>query len=152
MKVRSLNNRGFTIIELLLIMLTMVTLMKVLLPNMKGMQSEGALSKVDEELVTLKTAITSYWRNHNAYPGNITSDLVNTTPQLLSAPLKDPFNTDNGTYGYETGNDPSFGPWFAVYSKGPRGDTTAVDFESANRRLRFGGSGRVISNAPVVKF
>lgn len=153
MKVQRKQNAGFTIIEVLLVMLTIATLLKVILPNMRSMQSEGNLTKVDEELVTLKTAIISYWRAHNNnYPDNITTDLVNTTPQLMASFMNDPFKTDGSTYGYEKGNDSAFGPWFAVFSKGPKGDTLSVVFESANRRLRYGGGGRVVSNAPVVKY
>ncbi len=150
---RNKGTSGFTVIEILLVMLTMVTLLKVILPNMRAMQSEGNLTKVDEELTTLKTAIISYWRAHNSnYPDNISSDLVDTTPQLLASPLADPFKTEGNTYGYEKGVDSAFGPWFAVFSKGPNGDTLSVVFESGNRRIRYGGSGRVVSNAPVLKY
>ncbi len=153
MKTQRRRSAGFTVIEVLLVMLTIATLLKVILPNMREMQSEGSLTKVDEELVTLKTAIISYWRAHNnLYPDNITTDLVNTTPQLLASPMADPFRTEGTTYGYEKGVDASFGPWFAVFSKGPRGDTLSVVFEAGNRRIRYGGSGRVVSNAPVVKY
>jgi len=147
------KNSGFTLIEILLIMLTITTLLQMILPNIRGMQAEGNLTRVEQELGTLKTAIISYWRAHDyTYPTNITTDLVEATPQILASMLFDPFRTVGNTYGYQTGDDPTFGPWFAVYSKGPKGDTTSVDFDIATQHVRYNGTGRVVSNAPVLKY
>ncbi len=151
-KLRRPRTTCFTFIEIMLVAITATTLLGKILPHIRSKQAEGHLARVDDALTTLKNAILAYQRAHaNASPENITLDLVNATPPLLASPMVDPFQTDGTTYGYERGTDPAFGSWFAVYSKGPKGDTNSVAWESTNHRLRYAGSGRVVSNAPVVK-
>ena len=151
-RLKNRKNSGFSIVEMAVVMLTFAILLKLIAPNMGGMQTQEKFAKVDDGLVSLQNAVVSYWRsNARKFPLNI-SDLVATSPPILAAPLIDPFSTENATYGYQTGVDPSFGAWFAIYSRGPRGDTVAVDFEGAHSRIRFSGSGRVISNAPIVRY
>ncbi len=149
-----IGRAGFTLIELLLTMGMIAALLSVVLPNIRAMIAEGQLTKVDGELSSIKTAVTSYWRNNtNVYPPNIHSALVNATPQMISQVMPDPFNTDlvNQTYGYATGDDSTFGPYFIIYSKGPKGDTLTATFDSAHQWIAYTGGGRVVSNAPVVK-
>jgi len=145
------NQSGFTLMEILLVMITISTLLQIVIPNVRGILAEGHLTKVDGELNTLKSAIVSYWRMNNEYPSNITTDLTTATPQLLAGVMFDPFKTTGNTYGYQTGTDATFGPWFAVFSKGPKGDTTSVTFETVTQHVVYSGSGRVVSNAPVLR-
>lgn len=149
---RTKRNSGFTLVELVIVMAVIAVILSVVIPNLRGMQAESQLTKSEGELNTLKTAITSYWRNNsNAYPSNITTDLTNASPQIIPASLQDPFNTANGTYAYTSGNDTDFGDYFAVYTKGPKADTTTVSWDATNNRVTYTGGGRVVSNAPVVK-
>ena len=146
------NEKGFTLVELVIVMAVIAVILSVVIPNLRGMQAESQLTKAEGELNTLKTAITSYWRNNaNAYPPDITAALTGASPQIIPASLQDPFNTASGTYGYSSGNDADFGDYFAVYTKGPKADTTAVTWDSTNNRVTYDGGGRVVSNAPVVK-
>ena len=149
---RTKQNSGFTLVELVIVMAVIAVILSVVIPNLRGMQAESQLTKAEGELNTLKTAITSYWRNNsNAYPSNITTDLTGASPQIIPASLQDPFNTASGTYGYTSGNDTDFGDYFAIYSKGPKGDTSSVTWDGTNNRVTYTGGGRVVSNAPVVK-
>ncbi len=148
------GTKGFTLVELVIVMAVIAVILSVVIPNLRGMQQESQLTKVEGELNTLKTAVTSFWRNNaNQYPANIYTALTTATPQLLPATLPDPFNTDaaNATYGYLKGNDATFGDYFAIYSKGPKGDTAAPTWDAANQRFTYSGSGRVVSNAPILK-
>jgi prepilin-type N-terminal cleavage/methylation domain-containing protein len=146
------SQKGFTLVELVIVMAVIAVILSVVIPNLRGMQAESQLTKAEGELNTLKTAITSYWRNNsNAYPSNITTDLTGASPQIIPANLQDPFNTASGTYGYTSGTDSVFGDYFAVYTKGPKADTTSVTWDTSNKRISYGGGGRVISNAPVSK-
>ena len=149
---RTKRNSGFTLVELVIVMAVIAVILSVVIPNLRGMQAESQLTKSEGELNTLKTAITSYWRNNsNAYPSNIVADLVNASPQIIPASLQDPFNTSSGTYGYMSGNDTDFGDYFAVYTKGPKADTTTVTWDGTNNQITYTGGGRVVSNAPVLK-
>jgi len=146
--------RGFTLVELVIVMAVIALVLSVVIPNLRGMQQEGQLTKVDQELQTLKSAITSYWRNNaHVFPTNVHSDLTNASPALISQALPDPFKTDvaNNTYGYVKGTDGTFGDYFAIYTKGPKGDTAVPSWDALNGRFTYTGSGRVISNAPVLK-
>ena len=144
--------KGFTLVELVIVMAVIAVILSVVIPNLRGMQAESQLTKSEGELNTLKTALTSYWRNNaNVYPADITTSLTNASPQIIPASLQDPFNTASGTYGYSSGTDASFGDYFAVYTKGPAADTTAVTWDATNKRITYSGGGRVVSNAPVLK-
>ena len=148
------NEKGFTLVELVIVMAVIALILSVVIPNLRAMQQEGQITKAESELQTLKTAVVSYWRNNsNTYPANIHSDLTTASPAVITSTLVDPFLTDTGnnTYGYVTGTDSNFGPYFAIYSKGPKGDTTTVTWDATNGRITYTGSGRVTSNAPVVK-
>lgn len=149
------GNQGFTLVELVTVMMVVAVLLNIIIPNLTGMQNEAQLTKVEGELATLKTAIVSYWRNNNnAYPPNIHSALTSASPAIVTTILTDPYKTDtanSNTYGYKKGTDATFGDYFAVYSKGPKGDTTNVTWDAANQRITYTGSGRCASNAPVVK-
>ncbi len=148
------NQKGFTLVELVIVMAVIALILSVVIPNLRGMQQEGQITKAESELQTLKTAVVSYWRNNsNAYPANIHSALTGASPTVISSVLADPFITDgsNNTYGYVTGTDTNFGPYFAIYTKGPKGDTDLPSWDSTNGRFTYSGSGRVVSNAPVIK-
>ena len=147
------TNKGFTLVELVIVMAVIALILSVVIPNLRGMQQEGQLTKAESELQTLKTAVTSYWRNNgNAYPANIAAALTGATPNIISNVLPDPWVTDavNNTYGYATGNDATFGDYFIIYTKGPKADS-APAFDAAGQRVTYTGSGRVVSNAQVVK-
>jgi prepilin-type N-terminal cleavage/methylation domain-containing protein len=147
------GSQGFTLVELVIVMAVISLILSVVLPNLRGMQQEGQLTKAEAELDTLKTAITSYWRNNgNAYPANITNALTGATPTIITQVLTDPFKTDavNSTYGYISGTDATFGDYFIVYTKGPKGNTSPT-WSAATQTVTYSGGGRVVSNAPVVK-
>ena len=150
------SKKGFTLVELVIVMAVIAVILSVVIPNLRGMQQESQITKAEGELNTLKSAIVSYWRNNgNVYPANITTALTGASPQIVSAILTDPFSTDTSTtpatYGYATGTDSTFGDYFMIYSKGPSGFTTAPAWDTATAKVTFAGSGRVVSNAPVQK-
>ena len=147
------TQKGFTLVELVMVMAVVAILLSTVMKNTSGMMTEGNNSKVEGELSTLKSAITSYWKNNSSnYPPDIHATLLAASPQIITGKLADPFLTDSGnqTYGYVTGNDAVFGHYFVIYSKGPRADTTPA-WDSTNHRVTYAGSGRVESNAPVRK-
>src|SRR4051794_23697845 len=99
---------GFTLIELVIVMSVVAILLSTVLKSTSGMMTEGNISKAEGELQTLKSAITSYWKNNShAYPADIHGTLVSASPQMIPGKLTDPFHTDgvNQTYGYTSGSD-----------------------------------------------
>lgn len=152
-KIAVRRRSGFTLVELVIVMAVISILLSTIIPNLYGMQTEGQLSIAEHELNTLKIAIVSYWRNHdNIYPPDITQSLTNAVPTVILPAIGDPWRTDpaSGTYGYVIGTDPVFGDYFIVYTKGPKADTLPT-FDATSQNIVYSGSGRVASNAPVVK-
>jgi type II secretory pathway pseudopilin PulG len=149
------------LVELVIVMAVIGLILAAVIPNLRATQQEGQLTKTESELQTLKTAVVSYWRgNTNLYPDNITTTLASASPAVISAALPDPFETTSATesptgftYGYKHGLSSVFGPWFAIYSKGPKGDTVdaRVTWEEVSGAgfIQYCGTGRVVSNAPV---
>lgn len=147
------NQRGFTLIELLMALGIITNILATVIPDMNAMFMDAKLSKAEQELITLKTAVTSYWKNNNfVYPTDVSASLVAASPQVISAKLNDPWTTDNttNTYGYLIGDDAEFGTYFAVYTWGPRFDSVPV-WNGVTKKFYYDGSGKVVGNAPVIK-
>ena len=149
------SNRGFSLVELIVSMTVISILLAIVMNSTNGMLIDGQITKAQEEISTLKTAITSYWRQNGFnYPPDIHASLTGAEPTILDRPLRDPFNTDttNNTFGYAAGSDSVFGPYFVIYTRGPRGDTAAPTWDATNQRFTYTGSGLAASNAPVLKY
>jgi len=147
--------KGFTLIEIIIVMAVVAILLAAIIPAFQGMQDEGALSKAEAELQTLKTAVISYKRHNGTYPANIAAALTGASPKILTEILEDPFATDAtttpDTYGYITGTDASFGEYFIIYSNGIDLSTSTA-WSSANDRAEIaaGKDDMAVSNAEVV--
>lgn len=147
------NKKGFSLVELVIVMAVIALILSIAIPNFRAMQQEGSLTKVEGDLDTLKVAITSYWRNNSqAYPANVHTALTGATPSVITKVLTDPWLTDstNATYGFTKGTDATYGDYFFIYTKGPLADT-APTWDATNQRVNYSGTGRVVSNAPVLK-
>ena len=113
------RKKGFTILELMIVIAVIAILVGIALPRFKGMKDEGKIAKAKGELRTLQTAIESYNMHIGSYPSSLAS-LTTATPNLVGATLPtDPFTTSSN-YGYVTDGD-----YFVVYSVGPGGNGSA---------------------------
>ncbi len=147
------NKTGFSFVELFIVMAVIGLILSIAIPNFRAMQQEGELSRCEEDLDTLKVAVTSYWRNNaQTFPADIHTTLTAATPSVITKVLTDPWESDvtHHTYGYLAGKDATFGSYYFLYTKGPTGDT-APTWDAQNQRVIYRGSGRVVSNAPVVR-
>jgi len=118
--------RGFTIIELLIVIAVIAILMGIALPRFKGMQDEGKITQAKGELRTLQTAVESYYiHNSNTYPANIDGDLTDAVPNIIGA--LSPADAFNGTskYGYATDGETPV-KYYVIYSVGIDGDGAAA--------------------------
>jgi len=116
--------KGFTIIELLIVIAVIAILVGIALPRFRGMQEEGKIAQAKGELRTLQTAVESYYiHNANVYPSALSS-LTSATPNIIGAALPtDPFN-GSSNYGYATdGASPV--KYYAIYSVGVGGNGSA---------------------------
>ena len=148
--------RGFTLIELMIVISVMAILIGISLPYFKGMQDEGKSAKAAGELRTLTTGIESYYIHHdNEYPDqadavNVTidwqSELVGATPTIVRKELKDAF-APTQEYSYAT-SAASKSKYYVVFSVGVDGTTTISGIDDANGGiLGAPGDDIYISNA-----
>lgn len=128
--------RGFTLIELMIVISVMAILIGISLPYFKGMQDEGNTAKAAGELRTLTTAIESYYiHNSNEYPAQVAaaptvswqSNLTGATPTIVKIVLNDPFKPTQ-EYSYVTSALASGSEYYVVFSVGPDGaaDITTI--------------------------
>ena len=106
---------GFTLIEMLIVIVVIAILIGVLLPSFRGTQDEAAEQRARSELRTLATAIESYYiHNSNSLPANLTA-LITASPRIISVVPDDPFRTGSNDYTYATSAN---GVYYVVYSYG----------------------------------
>jgi len=128
--------RGFTLIEILIVIAVIAILAGISLPYMKGMQDEGNTAKAAGELRTLATAVESFYiHNSRAYPvqtttvdttwQNVANSLTASSPKIINSALFDPFEPDGATeYSYATSDTAANGSqYYVIFSVGP--DNTA---------------------------
>ena len=152
--------RGFTLVELLIVMAVVAILVAVIIPSFRGMQEEGWITKAEQEIQTLQTAVESYYRHNDAYPSNIGEALRQTKPQIIYKPMQDPWKTSEvvwdsvsyNTYGYITGNDSDFGDYYIIYSESIDDLDNVSWNESANMvsmNTSTWAADIVVSNGPI---
>ena len=63
MKKKNLSNKGFTLIEILIVITLIIIIAGIALPRFVGVSDEGKRAKASAELRTLQTALESYILN-----------------------------------------------------------------------------------------
>ena len=129
--------RGFTLIEILIVIMVIGILVGISLPRMKGMRDEGNYAKAAGELRALATAVESfYMHNSQAYPvqtttidarwQNETNSLTTASPTIITTALNDPFRPSH-EYNYAT-SATSNSQHYVLFSVGPDGapDITGI--------------------------
>jgi len=121
--------RGFTIIELLIVIAVISILIGIALPRFKGMQEEGNIAKAKGELRTLQTAVESYYiHNNNAYPATgsaaLQTALAAAKPNIIDYVPTDPFSGTGADYVYVMGGTNN--KFYIIYSVGPGGNGSAA--------------------------
>jgi prepilin-type N-terminal cleavage/methylation domain-containing protein len=108
------SRKGFTILELLIVIAVMAILIGIALPRFKGMQDEGNIAKAKGELRTIQTAAESYYVHAGVMPA--IGDLTTAIPNIVGTTLpKDPFVAGGATDYTLTTN----GSYLVAFSKGP---------------------------------
>jgi len=122
-----MKRKGFTIIELLLVISAVAVFVGIVIPRFKQMRNEMKMSKLNVELTILQKAIESYYMNQapNVYPASSTTICATTlnsaSPLIVSKVLTDPFST--AEYNYINN-----GAYYILLSKGHDGvaDITGI--------------------------
>jgi len=109
--------KGFTLIELIIVIAVISILIGIALPRFRGMQDAGYIAQAKGELRTLQTAVESYYIHNNETLPATYADLEGDTPNIIgtTAPT-DPFNSGSD-YGAAINGD-----YYVIYSVGPAGN------------------------------
>ncbi|MCX5679068.1 MAG: type II secretion system protein [Candidatus Omnitrophica bacterium] len=146
MFLRLRSSKGFTILELLIVIAVIAILVGIALPRFKGMKDEGNYAKAKGELRSLQTAAESYRIHHSGYPADLASATLNAaSPQILAAAPKDAFDTANDyTYFISTN-----GLYYVILSKGPGGTTTVTAITDVGALTGATGDDIWVSNGTI---
>jgi general secretion pathway protein G len=126
--------KAFTIIELLVVIVLLGILIGIAVPKIKGFQQNGNLTKAQREVVTLETALESYYTftTPHAFPPSDpavqTNYLINFTPKMVNNIAYDPFGATSTTeYNYLCSQN---GLYYVVFSKGLSGQDLPVSISN----------------------
>ena len=123
---RPTSRRGFTLIEMMIVIVVIAILVGTLLPQFRGAQDEASEQRARSELRTLATAIESYYiHNSNTLPANLTA-LISASPRIISVVPDDPFRAGSTDYSYAIDAN---GVYYVVFSYGR---DRAVDVSGIN--------------------
>ncbi len=136
--------KGFTIVELLAIIIVIVVLIWITLPRFRSLQDRGNIAKAKRELMTLQASVESYYvHNKSIYPA-LLADLISVTPNIIGAALpKDPFGAGED-YSYMLSPDKRY---YVIYSVGSAGTGSALVNNSGSITEINGPSCIYVSNA-----
>ena len=146
--------RGFTLIEMLIVIAVIAILAGISLPYMKGMQDEGNAAKAAGELRTLATAVESYYiHNSRTYPSQSTtvvtnwqSALTSASPTIVKTALTDPFVAGGSTsYRYATSHATT-SEYYVIFSVGPDDTAGITGISTAGAIVGTPGDDIYISN------
>jgi general secretion pathway protein G len=87
---QSRTQRGFTLVELMVVVAIVALLAAIIIPNYVHARAQAAVSQSEANLEEIATALELYYTDHEAYPasGNVTPALFGgvTNPYLSSTP------------------------------------------------------------------
>ncbi len=136
-----MGKRGFTIIELLIVMAVIALLVGIAIPSFRSMQNQAKEARAMGDLRVMKLALENYLLKNSKYPdvANYQAALLAETNPVLESNLYDPFAPATTQYIYVL-SSPS-GKYYVVYSIGT-GRDGAMDITDT-------GSPEVTAGSPV---
>lgn len=117
-----MNQKGFTLIEILVVITLILIIAGIALPRFAGVSAEGKKAKAAGELKTLQTALDAYLvqpgKTVPATWADLETKLEGATPRLIGDvnAFDDPFETTGTKYSYIVNGD-----YYVLFSTGPGG-------------------------------
>lgn len=137
-KAKSIASKGFTLVELLIVVIILAILAAIIVPQFSGATDDAEQAAYDTNIANIRAAIDLYRQQHNAYPGAViatggtcvngaavTSGAVGA--EAFVAQLRNYTNSDGEAC---TGTDPNefkYGPYLKDdLPTNPKGTTNTV--------------------------
>ena len=132
---KALRLKGFTILELLVVLTVLIILISIAVPRLKGMRDNANISKANTELQTIQSAIESYYTFHSnphVYPDDL-AELPTASPQVMSNAMYDPFGA-TATTGY---NYLVNGQYYVAWAAGLPGQNAPRVIMATNGQITY---------------
>jgi general secretion pathway protein G len=94
---------GFTLLELLIVIVIIGILALLILPNITSAPKKARDTKRKTDLTAIQKGLEEYFVDNNVYPASLNSLTLGSAPILKTVPV-DPTNTGNYTYTYTPAN------------------------------------------------
>jgi prepilin-type N-terminal cleavage/methylation domain-containing protein len=118
--VKPSNHPGFTLIEILIVIIIISLLTIGILMNFRTQIAKGRDARRKEDLAKLKTAVEDYYSDHNSYPESLPSCGSSFLPYLETIPC-DPKGTP--AYAYETDSQ----SYYKIFARLENNKDPAID-------------------------
>lgn len=118
-----MKRKGFTIIELLIVMAVIALLIGIAIPSFRAMQTQAKETRAQGDTRVMKLALEKYYINNNSFPADDANQaqtiLMAETNSVIESNLYDPFGSTTTTlYEYKISSN---GNYYVVYSIGDGG-------------------------------
>ena len=81
-----MTGKGFTLVELLIVVAIIGILAAIAIPNFLGAQTRAKVARARADMMTITTAIEAYAVDNNDYPPN--DGFYNVTPVQITTPVQ----------------------------------------------------------------
>ena len=143
--------KGFTIIELLIVMAVIAILVGIAVPSFRGIQVQAWTSKASGDTKVLKIALESYYMKNGNFPTDTPETayqaaLLAESPSMIESNMYDPFGASaTSVYKYDISDN---GKYYIVYSVGS-GSTGAATINNSGIITISAGNPIYASNGHV---
>ncbi|GEM_PF-658361 len=145
------KRRGFTLMELMIVVTVLGILAAILIPSFRGVTSEAKNAAAKADLRNLKVAVILYQAKYNVLPDDSSVDkfeecLQNYSPRVVDRVPADPWSSAGAKYQYDVAAD---NQTYAIWSVGANGTT---DITVGSDEINFGANADdiVATNAKTI--
>jgi general secretion pathway protein G len=108
-----MKSRGFTLVELMVVLTVIALLLSIVVPNYVGRLQRAEESVLQENLMLMRDALDKHYADAGKYPQSL-DELV--AKRYLRSIPKDPFTQSSTTWAAVPPTDPRRGGVFDVHS------------------------------------
>ncbi len=152
-----MKQKGFTLVEMLLVLAILGILIAILMPSVIGVTREAKEKQAAADLRIVQAALSGYYIKYNNFPshyGGWEVYLLNMRPRILEKRPKDPFDPDDSLYEYRyrapqaASEIPTYVLWSVGFSQMESAQITGSDAVKHTPECIFVTNAATISPSP----